>query len=81
MRNARRQACSNQLKWIELAKQSWALDKQKPEDATPAVEDLAGCFPTGKFPKCPDGGSYVVGKVRESPHCSVAGHELPKGPK
>lgn len=79
VRNARRQACGNQLKWIELAKQSWALDEQKLEDATPAVEDLAGYLQDGKFPKCPDGGRYVIGKVSQNPSCSVAGHELPKG--
>lgn len=78
VRNARRQGCGNQLKWIELAKQSWALDKQKPEDATPTVEDLAGYLQGGRLPKCPDGGSYVIGKVSQNPRCSVAGHELPQ---
>jgi hypothetical protein len=80
VRNARRQACGNQLKWIELAKQSWVLDKQKPDDATPTVEDLASYLQGGRLPKCPDGGSYVIGKVSQNPRCSVAGHELPKGP-
>ncbi|MFZ4526803.1 MAG: hypothetical protein ACOYOE_15075 [Chlorobium sp.] len=80
VRNARRQICGNQLKWIELAKQNWALDKQKPEDTTPTVEDLAGYLQGGRLPKCPDGGSYVIGKLNQAPSCSVAGHELPKRP-
>lgn len=80
VRNARRQACINQLRLIDGAKRQWALEKQQPEDATPTVEDLAACFPAGKFPKCPDGGSYVIGKVSQNPRCSVAGHEAPKRP-
>lgn len=78
VRNARRLACGNQLKWIDLAKQNWALDKQKPEDATPTVEELAGYLQGGRLPRCPEGGSYVIGKLKQNPSCSVAGHELPK---
>ena len=81
VRNARRQICGNQLKQIEVAKRSWALDKDKPEDATPTVADLTGYLAGEKLPKCPDGGSYMIGKVSENPRCSLAGHELPKGPK
>lgn len=80
VRNARRQICVNQLKQIEMAKQSWAVDKDKPKDAAPTVADLAGYLPGGKFPKCLDGGTYVIGKVNQDPRCSVAGHELPKRP-
>ena len=80
VRNARRQTCGNQLKQIELAKQMWTEDKDKPEATVPTVADLAGYFQGGKLPKCPDGGSYVIGKVSENPRCSVAGHELPKRP-
>jgi len=78
VRNARRKICGNQLKWIELAKQNWALDKRKAEDATPTAEDLAGYLQGRRLPKCPDGGSYVIGKLNQPPACSVFGHELPK---
>ena len=80
VRNARRQACANQLNQIAVAKQTWALDKAKPEDAAPTVADLVSYLEGGQLRKCPDGGSYVIGKVNESPRCSVAGHELPKRP-
>ena len=79
--NARRRACINQLTMIAGAKRQWALGKQQTGEATPAVVDLVAYFPAGKLPKCPEGGSYVVGKVRESPRCSVAGHELATGQK
>lgn len=81
VRNARRRICGNQLRQIEVAKQSWAVNKDKPEDAAPAIGDLAGYLPSGKLPKCPDGDSYVIGKVSENPRCSVAGHELLQRPK
>ena len=80
VRNARRQDCLLQLKQIQMAKQQWALEKQKPDDATPATTDLAPFIPGDKLPKCRDGGSYVLGKVSENPRCSVAGHELPQRP-
>jgi len=80
VRNARRQACDNQLKSMELAKQSWALDQRKPDDATPTVADLASYLQGGRLPKCPVGGSYVIGKLNQNPRCSVTGHELPERP-
>jgi hypothetical protein len=71
-------ASGKTLKWIQLAKQNWALDKQKLEDATPTAEDLAGYLQGGRLPKCPDGGSYAIGKLNQNPSRSVADHELPK---
>ena len=79
VRNARRSVCVNQLKLIEGAKQQWTVDKDKPAEAMPAVGDVAAYFPGGKLPKCPDGGTYVLGQLSQKPRCSVAGHELPKG--
>ena len=78
VRNARRQACGHYLNQIAVAKQTWALEKAKQEDATPTVADLAGYLEGGKFRKCPDGGNYVIGNVSENPRCSVAGHDFPK---
>jgi len=78
--NARRLFCINQLKQIEVTKQTWTEGKDKPEDAVPTVADLADYLEGGKLPKCRDSGSYVIGKLNQNPSCSVAGHELPKRP-
>jgi hypothetical protein len=77
VRNARRQICTNQLKFIEMAKQQWALEKQKPEEAVPTAADLADFLQGGKLPACPDGGSYTLGPLNQKPRCSRPGHELP----
>lgn len=78
VQKARRRICGNQLRLIESAKQQWALDKQQPENATPAVADLVGYLPGRRLPKCPDGGNYTLGQINQNPRCSVAGHELSK---
>ena len=80
LRNARRQACVKQLNQIVAAKQTWALDKAKEEGATPTLADLTSYLEGGKPRNCPDGGTYVIGKISENPRCSVPGHELPKRP-
>jgi len=78
VQSARRQMCINQLQMIEVAKDQWKLENRKPEDATPAFADLVRYFPGGNIPKCPEGGTYVIGQLSQKPLCSVAGHELPK---
>lgn len=79
--NARRRTCVIQLKWIEGAKQQWTADKDKPGDATPTVADLADYLQGGKLPKCPDGGTYEIGKLNQNPRCSVLEHEISKRPQ
>jgi hypothetical protein len=73
-------ACINNLRLIQAAKQRWALDKHKQDTDTPTQQDLApyvGRGPNGQFPACPEGGTYIIGTVGEKPRCSIPGHELP----
>ena len=81
VRNARSRTCASQLRQIDVARQMWKSDHDKPDNAAPAVADLAMYLPGGKLPRCPDGGSYVLGQLNQTPRCSVAEHKLPKGPK
>jgi chromosome segregation ATPase len=71
-----RNACINNLRLIDAAKQQWALEKNKPADAIPTVQDLLPYFKDGNFPVCPSGGTYVINAVGELPACSVPGHVL-----
>lgn len=77
----RAQACRSNLKQIDLSKEMWKADHNKPEIATPTVADLTYYLPHRQFPKCPDGSTYVIGKLSQKPTCSIPGHELPKRSK
>ena len=72
---AQQNQCINNLRMIDVAKNQWALEKQKQPTDVPTKEDLLPYLP--KWPVCPAGGTYVIGAVNERPTCSVAGHRLP----
>ena len=73
---AAQNACLNNLRQIDAAKQQWALENNKTASATPAAADLLPYFKDGVFPVCPSGGTYTIGSVGEVPVCSVPGHAL-----
>jgi hypothetical protein len=73
-------ACINNLRLIDAAKQQWALENRKQSTDTPTMKDLQpyiGRGPKGNLPACPSGGHYTIGAVGEKPTCSIPGHELP----
>jgi RNA polymerase sigma factor (sigma-70 family) len=73
-------ACINNLRQIDGAKQQWALENNMSPTNTPTVEDVTpylGRGPKGEFPQCPSGGTYTLGSLTEAPTCSVPGHALP----
>jgi hypothetical protein len=72
-------ACINNLRQIDAAKNQWALEKSKKADDVPTEDDLKPYIgPPGRgFPKCPEGGTYTIGPVGELPKCSIPGHVLP----
>jgi RNA polymerase sigma factor (sigma-70 family) len=77
---ADRNACINNLRMIDSAKQQWALEFHKTANDTPTMDDIKpylGRGPEGEIPVCPDGGVYIIGKVGEKPTCSIPGHVLP----
>ncbi|HEX3720364.1 MAG TPA: hypothetical protein VH595_20625 [Verrucomicrobiae bacterium] len=72
-------ACINNLRLIDAAKQQWALEFRKQATDTPAMSDLQpylGRGPNGELPACPDGGVYTIGTVGDKPTCSNPGHVL-----
>jgi hypothetical protein len=77
----RRFACINNLRQIDGAKQSWALETKASTNATPTWDDIKPyCFRGGTNvespPKCPSGGVYTIGNLQTAPTCSVKGHVL-----
>jgi predicted nucleic acid-binding Zn-ribbon protein len=74
---AQRNACINNLRQIDAAKQQWALVNNKTDDAVPVAQDLLPYLRGQVFPVCPGGGTYTINAVGVPPTCSVPGHVLP----
>lgn len=73
-------ACVNNLRLYDSAKQQWALENKKQATDTPTEDDLRpylGRGANGEMPTCPDGGTYTIGAVGEKPTCSNPSHVLP----
>jgi hypothetical protein len=68
-------ACINNLRQIDAAKNEWALEKGKTTSDIPTREDLLPYL--SKWPVCPAGGTYTIGPVSVKPTCSIPSHELP----
>lgn len=70
-------ACSNNLRHIDGAKQQWALENRQPAEAVPELGDLEPYLPDPAVWSCPAGGVYTLNAVGLPPTCSVPGHALP----
>lgn len=69
-------ACINNLRQIDAAKNEWALEKNKTASDTPTWDDLKP-YLSGTVPlTCPAGGSYTLNAVGQPPTCSIPGHAL-----
>lgn len=76
--------CLGNLQKIDVAKNQWALEHHKTEQDTPTWDDIRPYLParwSNSIPVCPDGGAYTLGRVGESPTCSLGDkeprHKLP----
>lgn len=69
-------ACINNLRMIEAAKDQWALEEGKTNGTSVTEEDIAEYLPYG-MPVCPAGGVYTIGVVGSNATCSEFGHVLP----
>jgi outer membrane lipoprotein-sorting protein len=79
-----RNACINNLRQIDAAKNEFALENKKTNGDTVTEDDLKPYIKLGAnessangFPTCPSGGKYTIGNIGEKPTCSTAGHFLP----
>ena len=75
---SQKNACIANMKQIDGAKATWALEQKKGNTDTPTDTDLYG---TDKYirtkPECPGGGTYTMGDVMTKPACGISGHVLP----
>ena len=75
---AQMNACINNLREIDAAKQQWALENEKTAGAIPTAQDLLPYLPDNLFPVCPAGGVYSINAAGVPPTCSIPGHVLPQ---
>src|SRR4249920_2088923 len=71
---SQKNACIANLKQIDGAKQTWALETKQVGGATATTSDLYG--PTlyiRDTPACPANGAYVIGIVTAKPTCNIGG--------
>jgi len=70
-------ACVNNLRQLDGAKQSWALEKHAITSDIPTWDQLRPYLSRPLV--CPQGGTYTLERVGEPPRCSVGGtHTLPQ---
>jgi len=70
-------ACIANMKQIEGAQATWAIENRRRTNEVPNDADLFGPQAYIRVkPQCPEGGSYTCGNQGEHPHCSVPWHEL-----
>jgi type II secretory pathway pseudopilin PulG len=76
---AQRNACINNLRQIDGAKEQWALETNADSNSTPSAEDLDDYLRDGFHGLvCPAGGTYTINPLGEDPECSLKseGHTL-----
>jgi hypothetical protein len=72
-------ACINNLRMLDGAKQQWALEHKKSSADIPSMLDLKPYVvrADGEYLQCPAGGSYTIRNIATAPTCTVPEHELP----
>jgi prepilin-type N-terminal cleavage/methylation domain-containing protein len=73
---AQKNACINNLRQIDGAKEQWALEKKQAPGAT-VDEGQVNEYIKGGAPDCPAGGTYAYNTVDNDPTCTTAEHILP----
>ena len=61
-------ACVRRLRMLSGIKYIWARENNKSPDDLPTWADLRPFL--GRRPRCPQGGTYTLGRVGEPPKCS-----------
>jgi prepilin-type N-terminal cleavage/methylation domain-containing protein len=77
-------ACINNLRQIDGAKQQWALEQKQLSSAAPgstAIQPYLGRGTVGAYPTCPANGTYTINDCATAPSCSLGSatpaHSLP----
>ena len=70
-------ACINNLRQMDAAKNQWALEKSKKAGDACTEDDIKPYLVHERMPTCPAGGTYTINAIGEPPTCSLPNHVLP----
>jgi len=73
---SRTNACVNNLRQIDAAKEQWAMEMNQSDGADVDQGEMLKYIKGRRLPVCPQGGTYTVNRIGEMPTCSVPGHSL-----
>jgi len=74
---AQKNACINNLRQIDGAKEQWALENRKSEGTAIVQGEVDTYIKGNATPLCPANGTYTYAAVGTNPTCNVALHVLP----
>ncbi len=75
---AQRNACINNLRMIDGAKQAWALESKQELGSLPTGANLSPYLKSGfDVLRCPRGGDYEINPTDLKPSCSIPNHQSP----
>jgi hypothetical protein len=73
-------SCVNNLRQLQAAKEEWSLENGITNGTLVTANDLTPYIQLdshGQLPKCPDGGTYIFGRVGEDVKCSIGTSDWP----
>ena len=74
---SQQKSCIANLKQIDGAKGTWAMENKKTNTDSPSTTEIYGSSAYIRDePTCPGGGAYTLSAVQTKPSCSIAGHTL-----
>jgi alanyl-tRNA synthetase len=71
-------ACINNLRIIEGAKDQWALENKKGTGDAVSAQNIQPYLRNNVVPVCPQGGVYTLNPLGALATCSIPGHVLPQ---
>ena len=71
-------ACINNLRILDGAKEQWALENKKVSGTFVNAVEIQPYLKGNVIPACPAGGIYALNPVGAAPVCSIPGHALPQ---
>ena len=76
-RTSPQNACINNLRQIDGAKDQWALENNKTNGVMPDAKGVYQYIKGNKMPTCPEGGTYSLNAIGTNPTCTIPLHQLP----